>query len=142
MHEVPFHLYYLFGFLESIAIFYFLVNITRVKWTVKIGFIFALAYPLAGYFMRMLPISFGVHSLFLIGLVALLLHYLYRVKPYLGLISMTLCMVIIILTELIISFFIGFEKMVANDFFWFVSGLPHVAVLFLSGWLLNKYRSE
>ncbi len=148
MNEVPFYLFYLFGFLESMAIFYFLVNITRVKWTVKFLLIFSLTYPLASFLLRMLPISFGVHSLILIGLAALLLHYLYRVKPHLGLISMTLCMVIIILTELLTFivfqkiFFIDFEKMVTNNLFWFVSGLPHVAVLFFIGWLLNKYRSK
>jgi len=148
MNEVPFYLFYLFGFLESTAVFYFLVNITRVKWTVKFWLIFALTYPLASFLLRMLPISFGVHSLVLIGLVAVLLHYLYQVKPHLGLISMTLCMVIIILTELLtfIVFqkilFINFEKMVTNNIFWFVSGLPHVVLLFFIGWLLNKYRSK
>jgi hypothetical protein len=145
-NHLPFFLFFSLALLESMAIFYFILNLNIIRFSKKEFFIISASYPIVAFVVRSLPISFGIHSLILICLVSLFISYYYKIRLSSALLSMTLVMFILISVEFITSIFftkvlaISFNEIISNRLFWFLSGLPHILLIGFLGYILKIIR--
>ncbi len=147
LNQPPFLLFYLASFLESMAIFYFIYNFNRITFISKEFFIISSIYPLLAYVIRKLPISFGIHSIILILLISVFLNYYFKINLHYSLLSATLVVAILILSEYItVIFFMklinfNFTELINNNITWFISCMPHIFIIILLAYLIGKHRS-
>lgn len=87
MSNIPIYVYFSLAVPEALAVFYVLYAFTKVNWSRKEYIVFSLIYAILTYAIRMLPISFGIHTILLICIVSGLVSYYYKIKlssPILG----------------------------------------------------------
>lgn len=147
MAKIPFPLFYLLAFLESASIFYFVFAFNRIKSPLWVYFAIVAAYPFLVIAVRKLPVSFGMHSIILITFVSIFLSFYFQNSLYLSLISMVVVFAILIGSEylmlILTSSFLEMELsgILSNNFYWFISGLPHVLIIAILGYIVRLYRS-
>lgn len=100
---------------------------------------------LAGYILRLLPAAFGVHTI----LYAVVLGYLvWRLTsaPAQRVFTAAVVTVVLITASDILSVILfksivrtTFQELQNNAWLWSLSGLPHVLVLFLAAYALNRF---
>ncbi|WP_003541968.1 hypothetical protein [Desulfotomaculum nigrificans] len=144
MGNIPPVLYFVLAFLEGISIFFFLFAFTKIIWTKKELLLFSVVYSVLTFVIRKLPISFGIHTLLLICLIAGFLSYYYNIKLSSTLFGMILVYTVIIITEFFIAFLftrvlsLQFDVVLSNPLWWFLSGLPHVILVFFLGIIIKN----
>lgn len=96
------------------------------------------------YFVRMLPIIPGVHTLILILILTLLLRRAIALPLSRLFITVLLSALLLVLAEFCfarIEFSIlhqGYEELVKRPVIWTLAGIPHVAFLFAVAWLIYR----
>lgn len=146
MGNIPFPVYISLAFLEGLSVLYFLYISLKVNWSKKELLFLSGIYSILTLLLRKLPISFGIHSLVLICVVSGFFTYYYRAKLSSALFGMILVFGIAFIVELSSAYLISetasFEDITTlmDPFWWFISGLPHIVVLFLLSKLILKLR--
>jgi len=98
--------------------------------------------------IRKLPISFGMHSVILIVIVSVFISYYFKNSFYLSLMSMAALFTILIGSEnLMLIFFstildMDIGLLLRNNLYWFLSGLPHILIIALIGYMIKFCRGR
>ena len=112
-----------------------IVGTGRLQWD-KIVFI-GLCQACLAYLVRLLPITFGVHTIFLTISLAVLVSTVGKVRPNVSLAGSILVMFVIIFCEtcgrwvINLNGLITNEEMVNSVFCWVLMGLPQIIILSL-----------
>lgn len=110
------------------------------KEAVLVGVILALVL----YFIRMLPISFGIHTLIFIGLAIIAYNMVLNIK-FTTVVKAVLLGTLLVVVGEALSFFVivkvmgfTFEELTSSAFLWIISGWLHIIMMFLAAYLLYK----
>lgn len=146
MGNIPIYVYFSLAVPEALAVFYVVFAFTKVNWSKKEYLIFSLIYAILTYGVRMLPISFGVHTILLICIISGLVSFYYKIKLSSPLLGMALVFTLMALTEVITAylftnvFLVNLNIIFENPLFWLLTGVPHIVFLFFCGYLINTIR--
>jgi len=144
--EMSFNQMILFGIPEgmSIAVLAFILSKVKLEW--KKVMIVGIVIPFSAYLLRLLPITFGVHSIVSIGLLFFMLMKLGQVTLMSAIINSLITLLFLIIFETITSMLIMNlfeitqqmikEKILIN----MVVFYPHVILLVFTAFLINKKR--
>lgn len=114
----------------------------------KMVFSVGLPQAVVAYLVRLLPITFGVHTLLLVVSLAILLNVLLKIRFSRGLLSALVAVIILATAEMaFISLALSvtgitFEQARQDIFLLIVYGWPHTVFLFLLALGLNRYRQS
>ena len=133
------------GIPETIALvtLVFVIAKAKINWK-KIIFLGVLLTCTA-YLLRLIPITFGVHTLVNIGLLIFLMTYLEKVDLIRSIISVLIGYFCLIVIEAVTHmatlpiFNLSVEQVINNEFLLTVSGIPQVILLFLIAFIVKKY---
>jgi len=118
-----------------------IIGTGHLQWN-KIIFI-GLCQACLAYLVRLLPITFGVHSILLVISLAVLVSTIGKVRLINSLTNSILVMFVIVFCEACSRWFINRtgivtnEEMVKSIYCWVLMGLPQIIVLFLWVYLIN-----
>lgn len=99
------------------------------------------------YVIRLLPVTFGIHTIINLGLLFIILVQVFKTPVFIALISaMTTLLVLILLeTSILYSLFmlfgINLTVFQENDLIRILVTLPQVVIIFLIAWIIFKYKS-
>jgi len=134
------------GIPESIAlvVLAFFVAKAKVKWPMAIllGGILAVS----AFFIRMLPVTFGLHTIVNIVLLLLFVTYFGRVNLISATVAVFLSFFILVFVETVIHYAmysilnLSFEEISKNQVLMIISGIPQIVLLFLVAFGIKLYR--
>jgi len=133
-----------FGFPEgiSVAILAFVLSKVKLEW--KKIMIISIVLPFSAYLLRLLPISFGVHTIVYIGLLFFMLIRLGQVPLVNAIINSLITLLFLIIFEtttsmIIMNLFNITQQMMEDEIL--INMLvfyPHVILLAFTAFLINK----
>lgn len=111
------------------------------KWSliIKIGVL----YGITAYLVRLLPISYGVHTIILIIILATLLVHFTKCELTKAFTTSMINSIILALGEVVFAetllyiLKISFEEAYANKWLWTLLGIPQVIMLFILAFIIN-----
>lgn len=136
------------GFPETIAFatFVFVFSNQRLEWK-NIIFV-SIIQMLTTYLIRMLPMTFGIHTIILIITLAIYVKAVTGVSFSTVLKVSALGMVVLAVVEIIVDLTLfevlklSVEQANSNTILWILIGWPQVIVLFLLAWLKESRRKK
>ncbi len=144
--EIPFLALILQGIPEQIAVttLAFVIAKMTLRWTrvILIGSVLACA----SYVLRLFPVIFGIHTVFNIATLFVLLKFIGKGHLNLTLFASLLSYLTLIIIEAIYLLFLlpifglSFEMLYSNVLLRIIVTLPQVATIFTVAFLLNHYR--
>ncbi|MFZ7103530.1 MAG: hypothetical protein ACOWWO_12880 [Peptococcaceae bacterium] len=128
----------------SVAILAFVISKIKIKWDIVIiiGFILSTA----AYLLRLLPITFGVHTIVYIALLILMLYKFGQVNIITSIINSIgtlLCLIVLetITSVLIMNHLQINQAQLSSDLFVHMQVFyPHVILLLLISLIIKKYK--
>ncbi|KJS87709.1 MAG: hypothetical protein JM58_03330 [Peptococcaceae bacterium BICA1-8] len=146
--NISFSVVLLQGIPEQIAVVILALSIARqpFKWreVIFVGIILAIT----AFMVRLLPITFGVHTVVLIGLLFAYLSFIKKVDLSSAILSSLLSFLVLIVSESLIVptimnlFAISREELLTNDFIRILITLPHVLIIFFVALFIKKKRLD
>ncbi|KUO64103.1 MAG: hypothetical protein APF84_08315 [Gracilibacter sp. BRH_c7a] len=136
------------GIPEQIAVVTLVFVLTRIRLEWKKIVLFGIILAFAAYVLRLFPITFGIHTIVLIGLQFVFLVQLYQAPVIIALRGTLIAFLIFIVIEyicftlLIYLFDINFETYLNNIPTRILIGLPQVFLLFTLSYIILKVRSR
>jgi len=128
----------------SVAILAFVLSKVKIEW--KKVMIIGIVLSLSAYILRLLPITFGVHTIVYIGLLFIMLMKLGQITLMTAIINSLITLLFLIIFEtttsmLVMKLFeitqqIIKEKILINMLVFY----PHVILLVFTAFLINKKR--
>lgn len=134
------------GLPETIAMAVFVLTFSNFKLNWRLVLFLGLIQVFTTYFIRMLPLPFGMHTIILVITLSAYVKVATKISLYKALQGSALCIVILALVEisvdwLLFSFLgISFEEAMTNEALWILLGWPQILVLLGLTWL--KIRSR
>src|SRR5690554_2719591 len=128
-----------------IAVALLAYTVSKADYNWKKVIITGIGLALTAYFIRMLPITFGVHTLILIALLFLSLIKFCAVVTVNGILGSVVAFVALVVFEtisvmtLLQMFSITTEVVAENQYLRTLVGIPHIILLVLSSFLLKKF---
>lgn len=146
--EIPILLWLFQGIPECLAVA--ALALVLAGWPLEPQNVFLIGLPqaVAAYLVRLLPLSFGVHSIILIVILAVNLNVLLKIKLSRGILSALVVMIILCFAETIIIslmvFITGipFEQVYRETYITILYGWPHVIFIFLLALGINSRRTR
>lgn len=142
--EVPFIAWVFQGIPESIGTAAVVISLStrELRWRsiIIIGFIYAVLM----YTMRLLPLTFGVHTVILIICLSLLSAWIAEIDLRKAIIYANIAVIILAVTEFLFVYLIlsiggySLDTILSNPFKRILVGLPQVIVLFLVAVIYSK----
>ena len=115
-------------------------DVKNWKEVVLVGVILALIL----HFIRMLPLSFGIHTLLFIGLAIISYNLVLNIK-FITVVKAVLLGTLLVIVGEALSFFIivnvmgfTFEELASSAFLWIISGWVHIIIIFMVAYFLFK----
>lgn len=136
------------GIPECLALAAFAIVIAGRKLETRNVFFIGLSQAVAAYLVRLLPLSFGVHIIMLIVVLAILLNVWLKVSLSRGLFTALVVLIILAAAETafvsIMYLLIGipFEKVRQDLLLWIIHGWPHIIFLILLALAVEKWRKR
>lgn len=141
---------YLFTFIivgipETIAAVMICLALLGERWPFRRIFIVAAVVTLVAYLCRLLPVAFGVHSVMCATTLGYLLSRMSSAPTITAFTVAAGTMVFMYISDTASFVFfenvlgIEFQELVGNVWLWSLSGLPHVLILFLAAFILNRF---
>lgn len=146
--KIPLLQWLLQGIPESLAIVYLAIALAGQKpetWKILLlGIIDAVII----YLIRLLPLTFGVHSILQILVIAFLLHLFFKVSFGKSLFSALTVIITLAVTETV--FFalfmsligLSFEELSKNIFLYIIGGWPQIILLFILALAVNRKQQK
>lgn len=135
------------GIPEQIAVITLAFVLAKVPIRWKVIIPMGIGFACTAYILRLLPITFGVHTIVFIGLLFILLIWFYK-KPISAsiLASLITYLALILFETAFMSIFmfllqISLQTLEANVSIRILTGLPHVIGLFLLARIIHKIRA-
>lgn len=137
------------GFPEMIAVALlgFIVSKAQINW--KIVVFTGIGLASAAFSIRMIPtITFGIHTIILIAILFLALIKLGGVEIANGILGSVVAFIALVVFEtigvmtLLQVFNLTTEMVAENQYLRTLVGWPHILLLFLSSFLINKLRAR
>jgi len=133
------------GIPEAIATVMICLALLGERWPFRKIFIVAAIITLVAYTFRLLPLAFGVHAVMYAATLGYLLSRMSSAPAIKACTVAAAAMVFLcisdtasfILFENVLG--IKFQELAANVWLWSLSGLPHVLILFLAAFALNRF---
>ncbi|NLI91583.1 MAG: hypothetical protein GX434_05075 [Peptococcaceae bacterium] len=144
--KIPFLALLFGGIPEQIALVYlaFVIANVPIKWKeiVPIG----LCLALVAYVLRLLPITFGVHTIILIGLLFVILIFFYKISISTSILASLISFLALILFEttflilIKVLFDITLITLENNVPIRIFTTWPQIISLFLTAFIINKWK--
>jgi len=145
--QIPFPAFILQGIPEGIAIVLLSFIIAKIPLNWKKILIIGLIIATSSYVMRLLPVTFGIHTVVIIGLEFILLFKVGKGKVNSALIAAIISSIAIIIVEtvclsiLMPLFNVTSETLFNNTLIRILLTLPQVFVIFLISFIILKIRT-
>ncbi len=106
--------------------------------------------PYAGiaYLVRLLPLSFGIHTILFVITLAIMLNVRIKIQFSKSLLTALVVLVILAAIEMILATLIyslsstSFEQVKQNIFLWIIYGWPQIIVIFLLSVAIDRWRKN
>lgn len=134
-----------YGIPESIALMTLAFAIAGARFDWKRIIFFGTLVGCAAFVIRLVPITFGVHTLVIIGLMIFFLSYIQRIDLTRSIISVLITMLILISSEAVARtaslsvFNLSMEEVMKNEFLITVTGIPEIFLIFIIAFLIKKF---
>ncbi len=134
------------GIPEQIAVITLALILARTRLEWKKIVLLSIILAFTAYFVRMFPITFGIHTIILIGLLFVFLIQLFQTSVIVALKSSLISMLILIIVEYVSFtiltnlFRISFDTCLTNVPIRILLGMPQVFVLFILAFIILKVR--
>lgn len=128
----------------AVAALAFVIARAELDWK-KIGLVGVILAVIA-YIVRLLPVTFGVHTVVLIMLLFLLVNKFGQVNLVLSIVSAIISFFVLVIVETVIhlAFFtlakLPVEAVLNNDILNALIGLPQILLIFLTAYVIKKIR--
>ncbi|NLT95017.1 MAG: hypothetical protein GXW85_05695 [Clostridia bacterium] len=136
------------GIPEQIGVVMVAFAIANLPFNIKKIFFSGSILAICAYFIRMLPITFGVHTVVLVGLLIFILYRFGNVNINASIFSVLISFLLLIIYEML-SFSVivnrtglSYEEILMNQNYRFLIALPHILLLYLTAFLIKKYRNR
>jgi hypothetical protein len=136
------------GIPENISLAYISFIISKAKFSWRNIVFCGLVLALSSYIIRLLPVTFGVHTIFAIGLLFFLLNTLGQVNINKAVISSIVTILILIIidtltiTAITSLFEISNDLLLSNTKIRILVSFPHIILLFLFGYLFKFIQNK
>lgn len=133
-----------YGIPEYIALVALAFAIAKEKFDWKRIILLGLFLACTAYAIRLIPITFGVHTIFGIGLLIFFLNYLVQVDLTRSITSVLLTYIILTVAETVSRtvtlklLHLSIDEVMRSEFLITVTGLPEVILLFLTAFIIKK----
>lgn len=133
---------------ESIALISLSFAIIGLKLELKNVLMVGITQTIAAYLVRLANLTFGVHTVILIVILATLLNLIMKVKLSRSMLSALLSIVLLAVSETVLVLILlqvtGFqiEQVTQNTVIWILFGWPHIIFLFILAMLINIWRKK
>ncbi|HHT63867.1 MAG: hypothetical protein ACOX4H_06330 [Bacillota bacterium] len=132
-----------YGIPENIAVVALAFSFAKVKFDWGKFFLMGIFLAFTAFLLRLIPITFGVHTIVCLGLLIFLLNYFVKVDLTRSITSVLFSFIIMaivetgsrILTLKILQWSI--EEVMKNELLIIVTGIPEVAILFLLAFFIK-----
>ncbi|MEL7565028.1 MAG: hypothetical protein AAGU27_09120 [Dehalobacterium sp.] len=134
-----------YGIPENIALVVLAFAIAKAKFDWKRIILMGTLLACIAFVTRLIPITFGVHTLVCLGLLIFLLNYFQKVDLIRSILSVLISAFILILGEYcsrmatLAIFNLTMEEVTNSEFLITVTGIPEVVLLFILALLIKKY---
>ncbi|MDO9535765.1 MAG: hypothetical protein Q7J85_10660 [Bacillota bacterium] len=131
---------------ECLALASLAVVLSGRGFEVKNIFLISLPHAIAVYLVRLLPLSFGVHFIIFIVLLAVNLNLQLKIRFNRSLLTSLVALIILAAAEIALVTLmysitdITYEEARENLFLWIVYGWPHIIFLFLLAMAIGWWR--
>ena len=148
MIELPLLLVIFHGIPESAALVFVTLAIVKANFNWKHILLFGTLLAAAAFFVRLLPVAFGVHTVLLMLMLSLIVINFTRYDIYKVVTSVLIVTLLIIVFEFISFSFIMFlfdirlEEIAGNTLLRIVMGAPSTLLLFLTGFTIQYFRGK
>jgi len=146
--EIPFLVFLFQGIPEQISVCMLAYVITKIPFKWKEVLFMGVLLATCAYIIRLLPITFGVHTVVLIGILFSYLSVIKKVEFSKAIISsLFVYLVLIILESLIVPslmylFNISREQLISSNSIRILITLPHVICILIFTFLIQKKISK
>lgn len=146
--RIPLMAFILQGIPECMAIMTLAFVLAGIKLEWKRIALYGFILALATYFVRLLPITFGTHTIILMGFVFILLIYYFQVPIFTAFKASLVSYLCLIIAEYTcISLFstlfnLSFEVFLTDVTTRILATLPQVFILFIIAFVIFKVRTE
>lgn len=145
--KIPFWALVLQGIPEQIAVvtLAFVLAKVPIRWREIIPM--GIGFALTAYILRLLPITFGVHTIVLIGILFILLIQVYKKSISTSILASLMSFLTLIMLETtfvslyMFNFKISLQTLITNVPIRIVTALPQIILLFLIAWVILKMRA-
>lgn len=135
-------------FPETLALVTLVISIVGSKLELKTILLIGLPHTIIVYLVRLLDLSFGVHTIILIIILAILLTIVLKIKFSWSLLVALFAMIILVVAEtalLMLTFTVTgveFEQITRDPILWILYGWPHIIFIFLLAFLINWWQRK
>ncbi len=133
-------------FPESLALAALALAIVGSRLELKTILLIGLPYTVAVYLVRLLDLSFGVHTIILIFILAILVNFVLKVKFSWSLLVALFAMIILVVAETALLMLtltitgVEFEQLTRDSILWILYGWPHIIGMLLLAFLINWWQ--
>ncbi len=134
-----------YGIPENIAIVAIAFALAKAKFEWKRIVLMGILMALTAYVIRLIPVTFGVHTIVCLGLLVFLLSYFAKVDLTRTITSVLITYIILALVETISRSILlkllnwSIEDVMNNELLITLTGLPEVVLLFIIAFTIKKY---
>ncbi|MGI6686649.1 MAG: hypothetical protein ACOX47_14480 [Bacillota bacterium] len=135
----------LYGIPENIALVAVAFALSKVRFNWKQISLMGILMAGTAYVLRLIPITFGVHTIVCLGLLIFLLIYFAKVDLTRSITSVLVTYIILAIVEtgsrtIIIKLLNwSLEEVIKNELLITITGIPEVIILFIIAFFIKKY---
>lgn len=136
------------GIPEQIGVVMVAFAIAKIQFNIKKIILGGFSLAFSAYLLRMLPITFGVHTVVLVGLLFLILNRLGNVNINTSIFTSLFSFLLLIIYEMLcVSLIVNklnltYEDILIDQKFRLLIALPHIILLYLTAFLIKNYRTK
>lgn len=146
--EIPLLSWLLQTIPETLAMASLILALSARRLELKKILLIGLPLAVIIYLVRLLPVTFGVHSIIIITILAMLLNLVTKTKFSRCLLFSIMVLVALVSFEVL---FVGlsinitgmtFEQLLEHSIFRAIIGWPHTLMLFILAWFVGKWQQK
>lgn len=136
------------GIPEQIGVVMVAFSLAKIPFSIKKIIFGGTFLAFSAYLLRMLPITFGVHTVVLVGLLFLIVNKFGNVNINTAIFtSLSSFLLLIIYEMLCVSIIVKkinltYEEILMDQTYRLLIAIPHILLLFLTAFFIKKYRKN
>ncbi|WP_028308022.1 hypothetical protein [Desulfitibacter alkalitolerans] len=148
MIELPLLLVIFHGIPESAALVFVTLAVLKANFSWKNVLLLGALLAAAAFFVRLLPVAFGIHTVLLILMLSVIVLYFTKYDIIKVVTAVLIAAVLLLVFEFISFSFIMFlfdirlEEIAGNTLLRIVMGAPSTLLLFLTGFTIQYFRGK